>query len=264
MAKGFQRWGVLMTMVTLLTACATSHVSETSEQPSTRTSADEETRVHRHGHETHHGDGHQGDGHHGHAGHHDHRFTDPEHYAKRWNDPSRDAWQQPRQVVDAMAIEPGMIVADIGAGTGYFVPHLSDAVGAEGRVLAVDIEQVMLDYINQSAEREGWTNVETLLAGEDTSSLGAASVDRIITVNTWHHIPNRSQYAAHLAQTLKPGGSIWVVDYALDAPQGPPAQHRLAPEVIIGELEAGGLHAELHPLELERQFIVVATLKKDE
>lgn len=259
MAKSFGRWSVLVTIATLLVACATTNASESSTETSTPTSAKEETRVHQHGQETHHGDGH-----HGHAGHHDHRFTDPEHYAKRWNDPSRDAWQKPAQIAEAMTIEPGMSVADIGAGTGYFVPHLSGAVGTEGKVIAVDIEQVMLDYIAQSAEREGWTNVETLLAGEDTSSLGATSVDRIITVNTWHHIPNRSQYAAHLAETLKPGGSIWVVDYHPDAAQGPPPQHRLAPDVIIGELEAGGLHAELHPMELERQFIVVATLKSDD
>jgi SAM-dependent methyltransferase len=248
--------------IALLGGCASSPASTTGTthdeeivEAHETAGAEGDTVTRHHGHEAHH------HGHQGHGGHQDHRFTDPEHYAKRWNDPARDSWQNPTGIIEAMAIEPGMTVADLGAGTGYFIAHLSKAVGPEGRVIAVDIEQVMLDYIAQAGEREGWTNVDTLLAGADTSSLKPASVDRILTVNTWHHIPNRAQYSAHLATTLKPGGSIWVVDYRLDSPSGPPPEHRLAPEVIISELEAGGLQAELHPMKLERQFVVVARLR---
>ncbi len=202
--------------------------------------------------EEHHGE------HHGeHRGHHDHRFDDPERYAERWNDPARDEWQNPRAVVEAMEIEPGMTVADLGAGTGYFIPYLSEAVGPEGTVLAVDIEEAMLGYIEGQATEYGWENVETVQARADDSGLPEGAVDRILTVNTWHHIPNRPSYSAHLLERLTDQGSVWVVDYHVDSPAGPPPEHRLAPEEVIEELEAGGFDAELHPLELPRQFLVV-------
>ncbi len=212
------------------------------------TAADEEHQGHHHGHDDHHG-----------HDHHDHSFDDPEKYAQRWNDPARDEWQQPQAIIEAMEIEEGMAVADIGAGTGYFIPHLAEAVGEEGTVLAVDIEQSMLDYIDDMAEELELDNVETVLATGDGSGLEEASVDRIITVNTWHHIPNRAQYSAHLLERLTDDGSVWVVDFHEDSPVGPPVEHRLAPEVVIDELEAGGFDAEVHQLQLERQYIVVGT-----
>lgn len=191
--------------------------------------------------------------------HQDDRYDDPEKYAERWNDPARDEWQQPQAIIDAMAIEEGMTVADLGAGTGYFIPLLAEAVGDEGTVLAVDIEPSMLDYIENMARESGLKNVETLLASGDDSGLSERSVDRILTVNTWHHIANRGEYAAHLRERLRDNGSVWVVDYDEAAPVGPPQDHRLAPETVIDELEAGGFEVELRELELERQFMVVAT-----
>ena len=201
----------------------------------------------------HHGDHDDGD-------HHDHSFDDPEDYAESWNDPARDEWQEPSAVVEAMEIEEGMTVADIGAGTGYFVPHLSEAVGDEGTVLAVDIEEGMLDFIDGLAADEGLDNVETVLARGDDSGLDEESVDRVLTVNTWHHIPNRGDYSRHLTERLTDGGSVWVVDFDEDSPIGPPEDHRLDPEIVIDELEEGGFDAELHDLELQRQYLVVGTI----
>ena len=222
--------------------------------------ADGEHHDEHHGehHDEHHGEHH--DEHHGDdADHHDHRFEDPEDYAEHWNDPERDEWQQPEAIIDAMDIEEGMTVADIGAGTGYFIPFLSDAVGDEGTVLAVDIEQSMLDYIEELADEQGLDNVETVLAEGAESGLDEASVDRILTVNTWHHIPERQEYSAHLLERLTDSGQVWVVDFHEDSPMGPPEDHRLTPQTIIDELEAGDLDAELHELELERQFVVVGS-----
>ncbi|MFB6230833.1 MAG: hypothetical protein ABEL04_06725 [Salinibacter sp.] len=70
--------------------------------------------------------------------------------------------------------------------------------------------------------------------------LPPSSVNRILTVNTWHHIPNREAYAEHLAGRLTNGGSIWVIDFEKDAPMGPPKKHRLNPQAVVQELEAGG------------------------
>ncbi len=192
-----------------------------------------------------------------HGDHHDKRFEDPEHYARHWNDPARDDWQRPAEIVEAMGIEEGMVVADIGAGTGYFIPYLSEAVGDEGRVIAVDVEMSMLRYIEERADREGLNNVETLLVGGEDSGLPRGEMDRILTVNTWHHLPNRTEYSRHLTERLADNGSVWVVDYREDAEMGPPPEHRMSPEVVQAEMEEGGFTTEIYELGLDRQFVVV-------
>lgn len=196
---------------------------------------------------------------HDHSGHMEHRFVDVEAYAARWNDPARDAWQQPDALIEAMEISPGMHVADLGVGTGYLVPHLAQAVGAEGRVLAVDIEQAMLDFTMELAASHGIAQVEPVLAALDDPRLPSESVQRIVTVNTWHHIADRADYARHLLAALAPGGSVWVVDFHEESPHGPPAHHRIPAHVVVEELRAAGFDAEVHPLELERQYVVVGT-----
>jgi SAM-dependent methyltransferase len=197
---------------------------------------------------------------HGHHGHQDHRFENPEEHAARWNDPARDTWQRPEDLIAAMDLAPGMTVADVGAGTGYFVPHLSAAAGEGGRVLAVDIEQAMLDFVAKLAAERGLSNVGTVLADLDDPKLPDRGVDRILIVNTWHHIADRAAYSARLRRALRPWGSVWVVDFRKEAPDGPPVEYRLPPEVIAAELEAGGLLAEIFPLGLERQHVVVGRL----
>lgn len=211
----------------------------------------------RQGHDHH--DHHEHHDHHGddHSGHHDHRFDDPERYAERWNDPDRDRWQKPEDIIEAMEIEEAMTVADIGAGTGYFVPFLSEAVGEEGRVFAVDIEASMIEYMDDMIADAGLENVETLLADPDDSGLPTGEIDRIVTINTWHHIADRKAYSQHLLQRLDDGGSVWVVDYHEESPVGPPVEYRIPAEVVVSELEAGGFSAEVVDIGLERQYVVV-------
>ena len=189
--------------------------------------------------------------------HYSHGFEHPERYADDWNDPARDDWQKPDRVLAAMGLEPGMTVADLGTGTGYFVPHLSAAVGPDGRVKAVDLEPAMLRYVAGLAGERGLGNVDTVRAAPTDTHLAPASVDRILTVNTWHHIPDRGTYAAHLADRLREGGSVWVVDVEKEAPMGPPKRHRLPPQAVAKELERGGLEAEVRDLGLPHQYVVV-------
>lgn len=216
---------------------------------------------HDHAHDHDHDHDHAHDHDHGDADHHDHSFDDPEKYAERWNDPARDEWQQPEALIEAMGVEEGMTVADIGAGTGYMIPFLAEAVGDEGTVIAVDVEESMLQFIEEMADEKGLDNVETVLPEDGTSGLDEASVDRIITINTWHHIPNREDYSAHLTERLADGGMVWVVDFHEDSPIGPPEHHRLAEERVHSELEAGGFDTRGCMLELERQYIVVGTVE---
>jgi ubiquinone/menaquinone biosynthesis C-methylase UbiE len=186
-----------------------------------------------------------------------HCFDHADAWAKEFDDPSRDAWQKPGEVMELMEIDPAMTVADVGAGTGYFEPYLSRAVGPSGSVLALDIEPDMVRHLGDRAAREKWGNVKTLLVRTDDPLLPPASVDRILVVDTWHHIPERKAYAAKLAAALAPGGEVVIVDFTREAEHGPPKEHRVAPEKVAGELVAGGMRATIVDEALPEQYVVV-------
>lgn len=189
-----------------------------------------------------------------------HRFEKAEDWAPMFDDPQRDAWQQPDKVVAALALAPGMVVADIGAGTGYFEKRLATAVGANGAVIAVDIEPDMVRYLRERAHRESTPNVEARLGTADDPKLPAGSVDRILVVDTWHHISDRVEYAKKLASALRPGGFVLVVDFTLETKRGPPKAHRLAPEQVIDELTRAGLRASVVEVGLPDQYVIKASL----
>lgn len=190
-----------------------------------------------------------------HGGHHG--FKNAEEWAKVFDDPTRDAWQRPDEVLKAMALSPSMTVADIGAGTGYFSVRLARAVPS-GQVIATDIEPDMVRYLEQRAAREQLGNVRALQAPMASSGLTASSVDRILIVDVWHHIEDRIAYARDLAAALRPGGRLFVVDFTLSAKRGPPVAMRIAPEALIAELAQAGLSAKVSAVELPDQYIVEA------
>jgi ubiquinone/menaquinone biosynthesis C-methylase UbiE len=195
------------------------------------------------------------------SGHHDgplvHRFENADDWANEFDDPSRDAWQRPADVVRTMRIDPGMTVVDLGAGTGYFEPWLSRAVGPSGKVIAIDAEPDMIRYLSERAEREGLENVEARLAPYDDPKLAPESVDRVLVVDAWHHLARREAYAAKLRIALRPGGSVVVVDFKLESKLGPPPHHRLTPEQVARELDAGGLTPILAKTPLTEQYVVL-------
>jgi SAM-dependent methyltransferase len=186
-----------------------------------------------------------------------HRFERAEDWKDRFEGPDRDAWQKPEHVVQLLAIAPGMTVADLGTGTGYFVPHLSRAVGPTGKVLALDIEPDMVRYVAERARREALGNVEARACAADDPSLADGSVARILIVDTWHHIPARGAYAKKLEKALAPGGFVMVIDFTRRSPHGPPVRHRITAEQVIRELAEGGLAAEQVDSELSDQYVVV-------
>jgi SAM-dependent methyltransferase len=188
-----------------------------------------------------------------------HAFKGAAEWAKVFDAPDRDTWQKPNQVVAAMAIAPGMTSADIGAGTGYFLPYLSRAVGGKGRVLALDIEPDMVAHMAARAEREKLSNVTAKVVRPDDPELAPDSVDRILIVDTWHHIDARPSYAAKLKAALRPGGTVTIVDFTLESQHGPPKEHRLRPEQVLAELTQGGLRAELLKTDLPDQYVVRGT-----
>ena len=187
-----------------------------------------------------------------------HRFDDAATWSKKFDDPARDAWQKPADVVAAMAIAPGMTVADVGAGTGYFEPYLSRAVAPGGKVLAVDIEPSMVQWLRDRAAREHWSNVRPSLGAVDDPKLPRRGVDRVLVVDTWHHIPDRVAYAAKIAAALAPNGTLTIVEFKLDSPEGPPAAHRIAPEALEAELKSAGLVTSRVAVDLPYQYVVSA------
>jgi len=201
--------------------------------------------------------------HHGASGSHGplgHRFENAEEWAKRFDDPARDAWQRPDEVIGLMAIEPGMRVVDLGAGTGYFLRRISKAVGSAGAVLALDIEPGMIDYMAERCRREGLTNTRPLRVPLDDPKLDPGSVHRILIVNTWHHIPDRTAYVKKLARALVPGGAVYVVDFTLESEHGPPREHRIEPERVARELIVGWFETKLIEDLLPEQYVVAGRL----
>jgi cyclopropane fatty-acyl-phospholipid synthase-like methyltransferase len=190
-------------------------------------------------------------------GHHEHDFSDPEAFVPMFEGPERDAWQRPADVVALLELAPQMTVVDLGAGTGYFLPHLARA-GEGVRVIALDVESAMVEHMRQRIAREALSNVEARVCATDDPGLADASVDRILIVNTWHHISDRAAYAAKLQRALRPGGFVLVVDFTLEAEHGPPPEMRLAPEAVIEELGQGGLRASVADEALPDQYVVRA------
>lgn len=187
--------------------------------------------------------------------HLEHRFDDPASLAKSFDDPARDAWQMPDRVIGALGLEPGMSVADIGAGTGYFTMRLA-AVSPGVTVYAADIEPKMVEYVKSRAAAEKRGNVVAVLAGMDSPRL-PQPVDVVLVVDTYHHIANRTTYFAALRKALKPGGRVAIVDFRKDAPEGPPAHFRFTPAQIEEEMrQAGYTVAATHDFLPRQHFIV--------
>jgi ubiquinone/menaquinone biosynthesis C-methylase UbiE len=115
-------------------------------------------------------------------------------YIRVLEDPGRNAWQKPEEVMARLGLKPGETVADIGAGSGYFTVRLARAVGPSGRVYAVDIDQRMLEYIQQRAKKDHLENIQTILADAHDPKLAPASVDLIFICDTLHHISEREKY----------------------------------------------------------------------
>ncbi len=169
---------------------------------------------------------------------HDHSFSGAEHWAKVFDDPKRDAWQKPHEVIEALKLKSDAIVADIGAGTGYFAVRFAHMV-PKGRVYAVDAEPDMVKYLAERAKRSGLGNLTAIQAQPGDPKL-PGKVDLAILVDVYHHVENREQYFRQLQQSLKPGGRLAVIDFRMDSPEGPPKAARIAPEQVKAELQRAG------------------------
>lgn len=131
----------------------------------------------------------------------------------RWsNEESRDRLREAERIMAAADVRPGMTVADIGAGEGYYTVRLARRVGPTGRVLAEDIMPEIIDALGRRVNRENWTNVSVKLGTPDDPKLPNASFDRVFLVHMYHEIEEPYAFLWRLRPSLKPGGQIIVVD----------------------------------------------------
>jgi cyclopropane fatty-acyl-phospholipid synthase-like methyltransferase len=203
---------------------------------------------------------HAGDGHcHGHGHGHEmpHRFDDPEKWAAEFEDPSRDAWQKPDEVVAALQLPPDAVVADIGAATGYFPVRLARALQT-GKVYAVDLEPTMSEYLRQRAQREGLGNLHAITAAADDPKL-PEPVDLVLVVDTYHHLEHRPAYFERLRAKLRPNARLVIIDFTKSSPMGPPEAMRLGPEQVREELERAGYVLSAEHGFLPHQYFLVFT-----
>jgi SAM-dependent methyltransferase len=191
---------------------------------------------------------------------HEHRFSGAEKWAQVFDDPERDAWQKPHEVLQALKLAPDASVADIGSGTGYFAVRLAHWV-PKGRVYGVDAEPDMVRYLTERAKREGLANLTVVAAKPNDPGIPSA-VDLVILVDTYHHLPDRERYFRNLQKSLKPGGRLAIIDFTLDSPVGPPKNARIPADTVKKELaRAGYALAEEHTF-LPHQYFLVFRPKK--
>ena len=173
--------------------------------------------------------------------------------------PDRDAWQRPDEVMDALGIAEGSVVADLGAGGGWFTIRLAHRVGPNGKVYAEDVQHEMLEAIKRRVDRMGFTKrVELTFGDEIDPKLPSGALDAALIVDTYHEMAQPVTLLKNLARSLKPTGRIGIVNFTKEGGgPGPPMEERVDPERVIREASAAGLHVVARPNFLRYQYMLV-------
>jgi predicted methyltransferase len=171
-------------------------------------------------------------------------------YAGSLENQARDAWQKPHEVVEALRLKPGEVVADIGAGTGYFTRRF---VRHGAKVLAVDVEEALF----QEHWKGGDANVTKVLAKMDDPMLPVGGVDTVFFCNVVHHLDGRAAYFAKVRKALKPEGRVVVLDFhKRELPVGPPPGMKISREEMVKEWEAAGFRLAAEQTFLPNQYFL--------
>jgi SAM-dependent methyltransferase len=172
---------------------------------------------------------------------------DVEHYVEIFEGESREVFVARERIVEVLAVSSGMTVADIGAGTGLFLPDFDRKVGSEGRVYAVDISPKFLEHLRERTEREGLARVEVVEALEDSVELPAASVDLAFVCDTYHHFEYPQSTLDSLYTAIRPGGLLVVLDFERipgESEDWVMGHVRAGKEVFLREIESAGFRLE--------------------
>ena len=191
------------------------------------------------------------------------RPDDIKQYLEHLDNTERDRDQKPALVIEALRLKPGMAVADLGSGSGYFTRRFVEAVTETGMVYAVDVEPEMLAYVKESiVHMHAPYTAEIILARPDSPKLPFESVDLLFVCNTIHHLEDRSKYFRDLASSLKPGGRITIIDFYPDDRSGElgfPKHHLVSRETIVQELTDAGYRLDREHNFLPRQYFLEFT-----
>lgn len=191
-----------------------------------------------HGHGNH---GHSHGNHSHHSGHH-HDFKGIEQWIARLDTPEREKKQRPQEVIAKLGLQGTHVVADIGAGTGYFAIRIAEAY-PQVRVLAADSEPEMVAYLKSQAAERNLANLDPLLLDPTEPNL-PVQADLALIVDTFHHMHNRVEYLKSLRRSMAPGSRIAIIDYSVEALEGPPADHRISIADVVEELKQAGFRLE--------------------
>ncbi|HWB79527.1 MAG TPA: class I SAM-dependent methyltransferase [Nannocystaceae bacterium] len=188
-------------------------------------------------------------------------YDDPKAMIGVFEASERDAWQEPDKVVRALPIDDRKaVIADIGAGSGYFTRRLAQRV-PEGRVYAVDVDGEFADYLLEQREAWGTPNIEPHLAMYDDPMLPNGELDLVFTANTYAYIRDRPDYFGKVRSALKPGGRLAVIDFRPDADvpthMAPEPKYRIAQDQAVRELELAGFRVVDQPSFLKLQWFLV-------
>lgn len=188
-------------------------------------------------------------------------------WIERLENEGREVADNRDQIIARSMIPPGALVADIGTGTGLFLPALSAAVGDSGKVYAVDIVQKFLDHVDQQVHRQGWTNVEPVLCSERSVGLPTGSIDVAFICNVYHHFEYPTDSLDSIHRALRPGGRIILVDF-----QRIPGESdawilhhmRAGQEVFEAEIEFAGFKksAEIDDLLTQNYFVIFEKVER--
>jgi predicted methyltransferase len=171
--------------------------------------------------------------------------------------PDRDAYQRPDQIMDALLIGEGSTVADVGAGGGWFTVRLARRVVPNGRVYAEDIQPEMIQTIDRRVRREGLEKVVKTVLGTPTDPKIPELLDAALIVDAYHEMEEPVALLRNLAKSLKPKGTIGIVNYKKDGGgPGPPMEERVDPEQVIRDARAAGLELRKHEKFLRYQYLL--------
>jgi ubiquinone/menaquinone biosynthesis C-methylase UbiE len=172
--------------------------------------------------------------------------------------PDRDAWQRPDQIMDALGIGEGSVVADLGAGGGWFTVRLARRVGPNGLVWAEDIQDQMIEAIKRRVEREGLRNVRTRLGTASDPRLPKSSLDAALIVDAYHEMAYPSMLLRNLAAALKPTGRVAIIEHKKEGGgPGPAMEERVDPDLVIRDAKVAGLELKARPEFLRYQYMLV-------
>ena len=172
--------------------------------------------------------------------------------------PDRADWQQPDRVMDALRIGDSSIVADLGAGGGWFTVRLARRVGPNGRVYAEDVQPQMLEAIQRRVAREGLRNVVTRLGQATDPLLPASTLDAVLIVDAYHEIEQPIALLKNVRKALKPDGRIGIVNFTKDGGgPGPPIDDRVDADRVIRDAAAAGLELKSRESFLRYQYLLI-------